>query len=263
MLGKLNLLKASWSLSSLTAKVGVIALATTFGLANVVGSAGASLNATAFNTARQNITSGDLSLTLSAGSGVGFTSAILLMKPMDTQSRFVTYTNEGDFAFATPTLAVAAFSAGSGGVAISVGSADAILTTGSLALTSGLRVWVQNCATAWTVVSTGSTSSSCSGGATDVISTGSGTVTVLDRAVPIATLVAGAVTMTNLTATAGAVNNLRYMLYIPDKTETTVNGKTNASYANPALDPTSIQGKSAWLTWTVTVNQPATINGNS
>ena len=54
-----------------------------------------------------------------------------------------------------------------------------------------------------------------------------------------------------------------YTLYIPDKTETTVNGKTNALYATPALDPASIQGKNAWVTWTVEVKQPALTTGNS
>ena len=268
MLGKLNLLKASWSFTSLAAKVGVITVATTIGLANVVGSAGASLNATAFNTANQNINSGKLSLTLSAGSAsAGFGTAITGMKPLDTQTRFVDYTNDGDLAFLTPDLGITAYtSAGSGGTIITAGSADAILTTGAAAVTSGIRVWVQNCAAAWTFTAGSSSSAATCASPSDVISTGSGTATVLNRAVPIATLIAAGVSgtaMTNLINTPAYVNHLMYTLYIPDKTETTVNGKTNALYATPALDPASIQGKNAWVTWTVEVKQPALTTGNS
>jgi len=269
MLGKFNLVKATWSMTGLATKVAIFAIASTIGVANVVGSADAALNATAFNTSNQNINSGKLSLTLSSGSAsAGFGTAIVGMKPLDTQTRFVDYTNDGDLAFLTPTLSIAAYtSAGSGGTIITAGSADAILTTGAAAVTSGMRVWVQNCSTAWAFTAGSSSSAAtCSGTTSDVISTGSGTATVLNRAVPIATLIAAGAAgtaMTNLVNTPNYVNRLMYTLYIPDKTETTVNGRTNALYATPALDPTSIQGKNAWVTWTVEVKQPALTTGNS
>jgi len=269
MLGKLKVAKGSWSILGLSGKVAILGIAATIGVANVSGGAGAALNATAFNTANQNINSGKLSLTLSAGSAsAGFGTAITGMKPLDTQTRFVDYTNDGDLAFLTPTLGITAYtSAGSGGTIITAGSADAILTTGAAAVTNGIRVWVQNCSASWAFTAGSSSSSAtCSGTTTDVISTGSGTATVLNRAVPIATLIAagvGGTAMTNLINTPAYVNHLMYTLYIPDKTETTVNGKTNALYATPALDPASIQGKNAWVTWTVEVKQPALTTGNS
>jgi hypothetical protein len=264
MLGKLNLVKSARPMSSLGGKVVFFAVATTIGIANIVGGAGAALNATAFNTANQNINSGKLSLTLSAGSAsAGFGTAITGMKPLDTQTRFVDYTNDGDLAFLTPTLSITAYtSSGSGGTIITAGSADAILTTGAAAVTSGIRVWVQNCAAAWTFTAGSSSSAASCASPTDVISTGSGTATVLNRAVPIATGGSGTA-MTNLINTPAYVNHLMYTLYIPDKSETTVNGKTNALYATPALDPASIQGKNAWVTWQVQVQQPALTTGNS
>jgi len=268
MLGKFDLLKGSWSITGFMGKAAVLGIAATIGIANIVGGAGAALNATAFNTANQNINSGKLSLTLSAGSAsAGFGTAITGMKPLDTQTRFVDYTNDGDLAFLTPTLSITAYtSSGSGGTIITAGSADAILTTGAAAVTSGIRVWVQNCAAAWTFTAGSSSSAASCASPTDVISTGSGTATVLNRAVPIATLIAAGgsgTAMTNLINTPAYVNHLMYTLYIPDKSETTVNGKTNALYATPALDPASIQGKNAWVTWQVEVKQPALTSGNS
>lgn len=191
--------------------------------------------------------------TLSAG----FDSAIVGMKPLDTQTRFVEYTNSGTVEFATPTLGITAYtSAGSGGAVVTSTSINAILTTGSTAAKNGLRVWVQNCATNWSfTVGSSTASATCASAAQDVISTGSGVATVLNRAVPIANLVSSAIAMSNLNTKAGAINHLRYTIYIPAKSETTVNGKTNALYANPALDPTSLQGKNTWLKWTVTVTQ--------
>ena len=187
----------------------------------------------------------------------GFDSAIVGMKPLDTQTRFVDYTNSGTVAFVTPTLGITAYtSAGSGGAVVTSTSVNAILTTGSAAAKNGLRVWVQNCATNWSfTVGSSTASATCASVAQDVISTGSGAATALNRAVPIANLVSSAIAMSNLNTKAGAINHLRYMIYIPAKSETTVNGKTNALYANPALDPTSLQGKNTWLKWTVTVTQ--------
>ena len=232
MLGKLNLLKASWSFTSLTAKVAVIAVATTIGLANVVGSAGASLDAVAFNTTAQSINTGTLSITLSAGSSsgssalfgttpsAGFDSYVPKMRPQDSFSHFVNLVTGPDMGISSPKLMI---TAGSGSAAI--------LTSGS----NALRVWVQGCSVAWSAGGT------CSTTAVDLVGTTGSPVVI--SSLSTATAFTG-----SLALTAGATNYIKYTLSLPDKTETTTNGSVPSG---------TIQGKTASLTWTFSANQSA------
>ena len=233
MLGKLNLLKPSWSFTSLTAKVAVIAVATTIGLANVVGSAGASLDAVAFNTTAQSINTGTLSITLSAGSSsgssalfgttpsAGFDSYVPKMRPQDSFSHFVNLVTGPDMGISSPKLMI---TAGSGSAAI--------LTSGS----NALRVWVQGCSVAWSAGGT------CSPTAVDLVGTTGSPVVI--SSLSTATAFTGSLALT----TAGATNYIKYTLSLPDKTETTTNGSVPSG---------TIQGKTASLTWTFSANQSA------
>ncbi len=252
MLGKLNLLKASWSFKSLAAKAGVIAVATTIGIANVVGSAGADLNAVAFNTGAQAINSGTLSLTLGNGNfgtaSVGFGSYVAKLRPTDTISSFVDYTTGSESGWDNPTLAVAA----TGPLGAALGD-NAIL----VGATNGLKVWVQTCgASTWATATTCTTGSPLS-----VVGTNAGAGSVL-----MSDLIASAQPMLNLLGDASSVNHLKYTIALPDKTETTVNGTTKRDGVGvlgsvlSAAD--TIQGKSVALVWTVTVNQSVGIDIN-
>ena len=113
MLGKINLVRASWSVTGLAGKVTVLGLATVIGIANVIGSAGASLNAVASNaTTATAITNGTLNLTLADGNGgtrtAGFTTAVTGMAPGDTIVRYVRYTQGANNVDAlNPTLMIA------------------------------------------------------------------------------------------------------------------------------------------------------------
>ena len=250
MLGKLNLLKASWSFTSLAAKVGVIAVATTIGLANVVGSAGATLDAVAYNSTAQGINSGTLSLTLGNGNygsaSVGFDSYLTKLRPTDTINRFVDYTTGSDMGWENPTLGVTA--TGPSGAALG----DNAILVGA---TNGLKVWVQTCgASTWASATTCTT-----GSPSNVVGTGTGASSVL-----LSTLISGAQSMSNLVGTASAVNHLKYTISLPDKTETTVNGTTKKDGAgNVLIAASSIQGKSVELVWTVTVAQTAGTDTNA
>ena len=226
MLGKLNLLKASWSFTSLAAKVGVIAVATTIGLANVVGSAGATLDAVATNTTAQTINSGTLSLVLGNGSfgastSAGFDTYASKMRPLDSFSRFVNYVTGADMGIASPKLQITA-------------TGDAIMTTGA----NSLRVWVQSCSVAWDA------SGVCTSGTRTDLFGASGSP------VAISTLATAQSISSGVNLTANATNYLKYTLSLPDKSETTTNGVA------PAVG--SIQGKSAALTWTFSALQSAT-----
>ncbi len=224
MLGKLNLLKASWSFTSLAAKVGVIAVATTIGLANVVGSAGATLDAVAYNTSAQSITSGNLSITLANGNGgtktAGFTTYSGKLRPGDSLVRYVSYTQAGDLTASTPTIKIAA-------------AVSNLLTTDA---TYGLKVWIQNCSVAWADAGT------CTG-ATNVLGTGTGA-----SSVALSTL-GSDTALSNFLLAPTNVNYLKFTISLPDKTETTTNG---------ILPGGTIQGLTAAITWTVKELQDGT-----
>ena len=250
MLGKLNLVKAAWSMTGLAGKVAIFAVASTIGVANVVGSASADLNATAFNTTAQGISSGTLNLTLGNGvfgatTSTGFGTYLTKVRPTDTINRFVDYTTGADMGWETPTLAVAA--TGPSAAALGV---NGILVDG----TNGLKVWVQTCG-----ISTWATATTCtSGSPLNVVGTGAGASSVY-----LSTLIAGAQSMSNMVGTASAVNHLKYTISLPDKTETTANGNLSGTAAAPSASALSIQGKSVELIWTVTVDQTAATDTNA
>jgi len=249
MLGKLNLVKSARSMSSLGGKVVFFAVATIIGVANIVGSAGADLNATAFNTSAQALDSGTLSLTLANGNygsaSVGFGSYLTKLRPTDTINRFVDYTTGADMGWETPVLQVEA----KGPSAAALGL-NAILVDG----TNGLKVWVQTCGT-----STWASATTCTTGSPlNVIGTGAGASSVY-----LSTLIAGAQSMSNMVGTASAVNHLKYTISLPDKTETTANGNLSGTAAAPSASALSIQGKSVELVWTVTVDQTAATDTNA
>ena len=236
MSGKLNLLKASWSFTSLAAKVGVIAVATTIGLANVVGSAGATLDAVASNAgaAYKNIATGTLSLSYApsgeTGRTAGFSSNITGMKPLDTQSRFVDYTTGADMGIKSPALSITASGAGA-----------TILTDA----TYGLRVSVQSCGTyTWT------SSTDCA----------SGTPATLLASTPLSSLIGNMTSnLSGFELAEGNVNHLKFTILLPDQAETNTNGTITFTGSKSE----TIQGKSAAITWIVTVGQPDTVNGNA
>jgi hypothetical protein len=160
------------------------------GLALTTGGVLAALNATAFNTTAQPVSSGTLRLTL-ADNGAGFSIALSNLAPGDVANRFVTLTNAGTLDATGLTL----------GVADTVNSK---LTTDAV---NGLRVTVSSCPTAWNP-----TAGTCTVTPT-VIST-----------TPLATLKTTPGALSSATVPAGAAMHLRLAIALPDQTETTVNG---------------------------------------
>jgi hypothetical protein len=177
----------------------------------------ASLNATAFNTTPQSVSSGTLKLTM-ANNGAGFASNITNMAPGDQVNRYVDLTNGGSLDAQGLTLGVAA-----------TGSANLITDGGS---TKALRVAVSSCSTSWTP--------------TTGVCGASGTVTSLLPATVLSTLVATPTSVIPGAVPAGTVEHLKVAVSLPDQTETTVNG---------TLPGTTIQNLTANLTYTFTESQ--------
>jgi hypothetical protein len=183
----------------------------------------AALNATAFNTSPQSVTSGTVKLTL-ADNGDGFTQSISLLAPGDVVNRFVDVTNNGTLAAQNLTLAVAD----------SVGS---LLTTDA---TKGLHVTVTSCTGAtWVIVANTGT---CAGTTSVVLAS-----TALSALSSAATIVSGAIP-------TSTVYHLKMSVALPDQTETTQNG---------TLPGVTIQGLSANLTWTFGETQRAAVTTTS
>ena len=234
MLGKLNLMKASWSLSSLAAKVGVVAIATTIGLANVVGSAGATLDAVATNTGGQSITSGVLSLTFANGNGgaltSGFSTVTSKVRPGDVITRYVNFTQAGDVTAMTPQIKI---EDGNG----------TVLTTSA---TKGFQVVIDNCpglTASWSDLGVCSTTS------TQVLAS-----------TPLSSLLSHYTGISNFGLTANTVNHLRFTISLPDSLandETVTNGQTIHSAA-PGSDALSVQGKTAAIVWSIKEVQDST-----
>lgn len=191
---------------------------------------------------KKEIESETLSLTLSNGlfsgrTSVGFATYVTKLRPTDSINRFVDYTTGADVGWSSPTLNVSA--TGPSTPALGV---NAILVDGS----NGLKVWVQTCgASAWATATTCTT-----GTPANVIGTGAGAFSV-----HLQTLIVAAQNMNNMITNASAVNHLKYTISLPNKIETTANGNFLGTSLPPSLSPTSIQGKSVKLVWTVAVNQ--------
>lgn len=198
-------------------------------------SAMAGLNATAFNSSAQQVTTATMSLTLTSTSpSAGFTTSISNLAPGDTIYRYVTLTN-GTLAGQGVTLQVS--TAG--------GDAAALITNSGKAL----EVAVSTCSTSWSWANTPSVTSSCSGSATALSAT------------PLSTL-ASAQTLnvtggTTATLAASATAYLRIAITLPDQNETTTNG------ALPSPSASSVQGKEVNLTFQFSEAQRdgTTVNG--
>jgi len=191
---------------------------------------------------KKEIESETLSLTLSNGlfsgrTSVGFATYVTKLRPTDSINRFVDYTTGAGVGLSSPTLNVSAT-----GPSTPTLGVNAILVDAS----SGLKVWVQTCG-----ASTWATATTCTTGApANVIGTGGGAFSVY-----LQTLIVAAQNMNNMITNASAVNHLKYTISLPNKIETTANGNFLGTSLPPSLSPTSIQGKSVKLVWTVAVNQ--------
>jgi hypothetical protein len=149
----------------------------------------AALNATAFNTSAQTVSSGTLKLSY-ADNGAGFTTAISNMAPGDQVNRYVDLSNNGSLAARNLTLS----------------ASDGTPTKLSTDATNGLHVTVTSCSTAW-VAATGL----CPLGTTSVL-LNNASVSSLSSA---STLVSGAL---------AASYSLQFSVTLPDQSETTQNG---------------------------------------
>lgn len=152
----------------------------------------AALNANAFNTSPQSVSSGTLKLVLS-DNGNGFSTSISGMAPGDTFNRYVDLTNSGTL----------------DGKNITFKAVDSSNTTLSTDATKGLQITIKQCSTSWTA-STG-------------VCTSSGTVTTLLSQTALANL-GSATSLIAGSITAGNVYHLQVGIALPDATETTSNG---------------------------------------
>jgi len=246
MLGKFNLVKATWSATGLAAKIAVFAVATTIGVANVVGSAGASLNALS-TSGPQSITSGTLSLPapvfpLGTGlgtTGAGFTTAVSALAPADVIHRFATYQNAGTVATGIPSMWF-------------VDSTPTILTTDS---SLGLKVTITRCTVAWTYAS--ATATPVCGGTQSVWLA----QTALNA---VGKTEATKTAFTNVASLAAGENAyLKFDLTYPDRVERRTNGAVATANDGTALTSGSIQGLVASITWNVYAEQRAVISDSN
>jgi len=183
----------------------------------------AALNATAFNTSAQTVTSGTLKLVMANGTGsVGFGQSITDLAPGDVVNRFVDLTDTGTIAAQNLTLS----------------ASDATPTLLSTDATKGLHVTVKSCTVAWVAAA---------GTCADVLGPTTVVNNVAFSALSPSTLVAGAITK-------NSAYHYEISLTLPDQNETTQNG---------TLPVGTIQGLSASLTWTFSEAQRAATTTNS
>jgi hypothetical protein len=211
--------RSAWRPLAVAVAGGAVLVTTGFGV-------WASLNATAFNTSPQAISSGTLSLTMAAN-GNGFSQSITNVAPGDVINRYVDLTNGGSLAAQGLTLGVAA-----------TGS-SALITDGTTPATKALRVSVSSCSTTWTP--------------TTGVCASSGTVTSLLSATPVSSLSTAASLISGAIA-SNALEHLQISVQLPDQTETTANGSAPS---------TTIQGQTANLTYTFTEVQRTVTTTNS
>lgn len=149
----------------------------------------AALNATAFNTTAQTVSSGTLKLVY-ANNGNGFSTNITTMAPGDIVNRYVDLSNTGTLTGKNLTLSAA-------------DSGTSLLSTDA---TKGLHVTVTSCTVAW-VATTGV----CGG-----------TTSILLNNVPVANLVAAPSTL--VSGAVASSYSLQFKITLPDQAETTQNG---------------------------------------
>jgi spore coat-associated protein N len=178
-----------------TRRTGVAATFALLGLAVTGAGVFAALNATAFNSTAQTVSSGTLKLVY-ADNGAGFSTNITNMAPGDVVNRYVSLSNTG-------TLSA---------TGLNLSAADATGSKLTSDATNGLHVTVTSCSTVW-VPLTGT----CTLGTTSVLLNN---VAVSSLIASPSTLVAGAV---------AAGYELQFKVALPDQNETTQNGTLPAN----------------------------------
>ncbi len=207
--------RAAWRPMAAAAAAGSVLLVTGFGV-------WASLSAEA--TGVQSVNTGTLRLSLADTGSAGFAQTVANVATGDTQSRYVTLTNNGTLAGRNLTMKVAA-------------SGDSVLITDT-ANTQALRVTVANCTAAWV-------NGACAPGATTVLNS----VALSALATPNA--------FTGLTtAAAGDVLNLKVTVALPDQDELYRDGV----FVPKAVGAASVQGAKATLNYTFAEVQRAATN---
>jgi hypothetical protein len=174
------------------ARVAIAAVIATIGLLLTAFSVYAGLNAVANNATPQGVTSGTLSLTMSAN-GAGFTSTVSNVAPGDVVNRYVALTSGGTLA-------------GSGLSLYVTDSTPTKLTTDAV---NGLQATVKSCSVAWNA-----TAGTCGGTTTTLASAPLASINSLANA---SSLVSGSIA-------PGTTYNLQVSLKLPDQNETTTNG---------------------------------------
>lgn len=183
----------------------------------------ASLNATAFNSVAQTVSSGTLKMKL-ANSGDGFAQNIANLAPGDTVIRYVTLTNSGTLDGIGLTLKVDA-----------TGTPTLISDSVGGSTNKALRLTVTSCSQAWS-------GSTCGG-----------TSNVEIAATPLSSFATATSFTNNSSLNSGAVKYLQVKLQLPDQNETTTNG---------SLPSNTIQGGSIGVTYNFDLAQrlPSTSN---
>jgi spore coat-associated protein N len=155
----------------------------------------AALNATAFNTTAQTVSSGTIKLSY-ADNGAGFSTNITNMAPGDVVNRYVNLSNNGTLAAQNLTLA----------------ASDGTPTKLTTDATNGLHVTVTSCSTVWVPVT-----GTCTLGVTSV----------LLNNVPVSSLTSAASTL--VSGALAAAYQLQFQITLPDQAETTQNGTLPAN----------------------------------
>jgi len=206
----------------------VVGMAGSIGVSVAATSASASLDAVANNTTPQAIATGTLSLTQANGAGsTGFGSTFTTMAPGDSLTYYVNYTNG---------------SLPAQNLYLSINETSNNLLTRDA--TKGLTVAVSRCSVAWTFAT-----GVCSGTTTSMLATTA--VSTLNT-----TSGAGGAEATIFTGTTAAsdVKFLKFVVALPNQTETTVNGVAPGG---------TIQGLSNSITWKLREIQGAVVANNS
>ena len=209
-----------------TMVIAVMLTATLGGVALTSQSVLASLNATAFNTTAQSISTATLKLTQAAsgqaGLTAGFTTAVTGVAPGDTINRFIDLTNGGTMNGQLMTIKLA-------------DATNTVLTTDPV---NGLQVVVTECSVAFTA-----TTGACSGTTTtDLASTSANAIAATAQALTVSS------------TAAGAVVHLKFAISLPAGSETTANG---------VLPLGTVQGLTSTLTWTFSETQRLATNTNA
>jgi len=210
----------SQTISKVLVKTVLVGSVGVFGVGFVTDSVMATLNATAFNTVAQPISTGTLSITQSAGSsGTGFGSTFSGLVPGDSRTFYVDIL-QGNSVSSNPQIQIAD------------SPTATLLTTDA---SRGLAVVINGCATAWSA-------GVCSGGSSVVLAS-----------TPLLTLKT-ITSLSNYISTASATNYLQFVVSLPAGLNETI---ANGGAAVVTGGTGTIQGLTANVTWTISVQQRA------